>query len=495
MTTHLEAALTGDEYAVRIVSLGQETKRLGGNRYQWSADSPDASERLREILGLGGNLRVGAIVNLLGIASDPEKEATDSQLALSLCQTLLCAVQTTVDDLVASAEQGGGILLNLVSIDGEFGLQGADRATVIQSASIGFFKSVQREYPKLHVLNLDLDPALDSQEILLHLSEAVEHFPGELEVGCSADGRRCLQIADAPAETDPSHFPLDANSVVLVTGGAAGVTAECVAHLSERSKATFILVGRSPLPGEEDPELTGCEDATALRKALIAQPINRPPAEIERQVKRVLRAREIRETLRRIEASGGRWEYHAIDVTADQAVSELCDSIYERFGRLDGVIHGAGVIEDRRIRDKSPDSFARVFRTKVDGALALLKAVQPQTLRFMVFFSSVSGRFGNAGQADYAAANEVLNKLAAHYNTKWPGRVVAINWGPWDGGMVNDVLRKAYAERGIGLIPRAGGARAMANELELGPNGAAEVILGCGLRAMEQASIEKGVQV
>ncbi len=98
------------------------------------------------------------------------------------------------------------------------------------------------------------------------------------------------------------------------------------------------------------------------------------------------------------------------------------------------------MIQDKLIRDKTLGSFDAVLGTKLDGALNLARLLEPEALRFAALFSSIAGRFGNAGQSDYAAANEVLNKLALWLDRRWPGRVVAMNWGPWSGvGMVSDL--------------------------------------------------------
>ncbi len=90
---------------------------------------------------------------------------------------------------------------------------------------------------------------------------------------------------------------------------------------------------------------------------------------------------------------------------------------------------------------------------------ALLAAVVPENLRALVLFSSSTARFGRTGQVDYAIANEVLNKTAQQYGRRLPDcRVVAVNWGPWDGGMVTPPLKKLFAEEGVGVIPLAAGA-------------------------------------
>jgi NAD(P)-dependent dehydrogenase (short-subunit alcohol dehydrogenase family) len=161
--------------------------------------------------------------------------------------------------------------------------------------------------------------------------------------------------------------------------------------------------------------------------------------------------------------------------------SALIDEIYQSFGRLDGVIHGAGIIEDKLVKDKTLDSFDRVLSTKAESAFILSRRLRPESLRFLIFFSSVAGRFGNRGQADYTAANEVLNKLAVYLDHWWPARVVSINWGPWQKrGMVSPELERQFAERGVQLIPPATGRRILDRELRYGRKGDAEVVMAGG---------------
>ena len=153
--------------------------------------------------------------------------------------------------------------------------------------------------------------------------------------------------------------------------------------------------------------------------------------------------------------------------------------MYDSHGRIDGVIHGAGIIEDRLVRDKELDSLERVVATKAGAARTLARKLRPDSLRFLVFFSSVSGRFGNRGQADYAAASEILSKLAHSLDGRWPARVVAIDWGPWRAsGMVSSEVERQFASRGVALIPTEVGCRLLEDELARGRKGEPEVVLG-----------------
>jgi NAD(P)-dependent dehydrogenase (short-subunit alcohol dehydrogenase family) len=170
-----------------------------------------------------------------------------------------------------------------------------------------------------------------------------------------------------------------------------------------------------------------------------------------------------------------------VDVRDETAFSDLIDQLYQTHGRLDGVIHGAGVIEDKLVKDKSPESFDRVFDTKVDGAFVLSRKLRSDSLKFAVFFTSVAGRFGNRGQGDYAAANEVVNKLAVYLDNRWLGRVVSINWGPWaKQGMVSAELQRQFADRGIELISPSDGCLRLDQELRFGRKGEVEVLLTAG---------------
>ena len=166
----------------------------------------------------------------------------------------------------------------------------------------------------------------------------------------------------------------------------------------------------------------------------------------------------------------------------EPAVAALLERIYRDYGRLDGVIHGAGIIEDRLIEDKDESSFDRVFDTKVDSSFILARHVKPDTLRFLVFYASVSGRIGNRGQADYAAANEVLNRLAWQLDRQWPNtRVVAINWGPWDSnGMASAQVLRELRSRGIVPVQAQSGRSFLMEELKKGRKGDVEIIAGDG---------------
>ena len=364
-----------------------------------------------------------------------------------------------------------------------------------QGAISGLLKSLAREWPAVRIRAVDLD--LDEPTALLATNLLAECGAGDeqVEIGYR-DGRRLALEPVIEPLSSHVELMLDQDAVVLITGGARGITADAALELAERYHPTLVLAGRSPLPQpEEDPETIGKDTARELKAILIArrrasgQSVT--PIEIEHDYQGLLNEREIRETLRALREHGATVEYHAVDVRDEQTFGALIEATYARHGRIDGVIHGAGIIEDKLLKDKTAESFDRVVRTKVESAWVLSRYLRPSSLRFLVFFSSVAGRFGNRGQSDYAAANEVLNKLALYLDQRWPARVVSINWGPWEKrGMVSAELQQAFAQRGLALVPAAEGRRMFDAELRQGTKGDVEVVIAGSTKQWATAVVE-----
>jgi NAD(P)-dependent dehydrogenase (short-subunit alcohol dehydrogenase family) len=272
---------------------------------------------------------------------------------------------------------------------------------------------------------------------------------------------------DGPA---PTEIEIGADDVVVVTGGARGVTALCVQALAERGAAEFLLLGRSEL-AEEPPWAIGVDDAD-LQSATIAalSDGSRPPTPraVNSLHRRLLAGREIRATLDRCATAGARARYLAVDITDPSAVR---DTLAAERHRVTAVVHGAGALADALLPRKSAANVRDVLGPKLTGLASVLDALDGAPLRHIVLFCSVAGVFGNAGQADYAAANEALARWAASLRAAdvvQPGvprrRVTAIAWGAWDGGMVSPELRELFLARGVAPLRPAAATRAFVDQ-------------------------------
>jgi NAD(P)-dependent dehydrogenase (short-subunit alcohol dehydrogenase family) len=191
-------------------------------------------------------------------------------------------------------------------------------------------------------------------------------------------------------------------------------------------------------------------------------------------------AREVRGNLQAMQQAGAQVLYCVADVADEASARRALDRVRAQWGPITGLVHGAGVVADKLIKDKTLDQYDSVFATKVEGLRVLLDALAGDPLRALVMFSSVAARVGNPGQSDYAMANEVLNQVGLVEAQRRPGCLVrAIGWGPWDGGMVTPALRAHFDAQGVSLIPPARGAAAFLSELRQGES-PTQLVVGTG---------------
>ncbi|AWB07031.1 3-oxoacyl-ACP reductase (plasmid) [Azospirillum humicireducens] len=342
----------------------------------------------------------------------------------------------------------------------------------------GLVLTAGHEWPAARVKAIELEPGCRSAaELARALAAEIATGDGDAEVRLAADGKRFVRTL-RQGEAADGPLPLEQGAVIVVSGGARGVTAVALEQLSRRIRPTLVILGRSdPDAAPVLPGIAENADETTVRRAVIAGPgAGRQPREIEAMVKAILSANEARATIRRLEAAGARVRYCRADVRDAASVAQALAAVRAEVGPISGIVHGAGVLADKRIADKTRDQFDAVFRTKVEGIANLLAATREDPLRVICLFSSIASLHGNAGQCDYAMANGVLNAVARAEAARRPDCTVkAIAWGPWDGGMVGPALKQHFRRMSVDLIAPADGADFMLRELAQPPAGDAVV--------------------
>ncbi|MGX1913305.1 SDR family NAD(P)-dependent oxidoreductase [Streptomyces phaeochromogenes] len=369
----------------------------------------------------------------------------------------------------------------------------------LRSAGLhGLFRTVAREYPETVARVVDLEDTTPAAVAEALVAELLAPDPAPVVLRTAA-GRHGLDLVETPLGTlgttgagpagdgaaEAAAIGLDRDSVVLLVGGARGITATFAVALAAASRCRIELLGRTPAPtGPEDPAIAAAADRAALRTALAARAGGGvTPADINREAELVLAQREITATLAELTELGSRARYHAVDFREPDAALQAVKEIHAEHGRLDGVVYAAGVIEDRLIADKTAESFQRVYDTKTSGAETLLTALEefPNGPAFAVLFGSISAVLGNRGQVDYAAANDALQSLGADWAARTGHRALTVHWGPWaptggHTGMVTPELGREYARRGIKLIDPEEGTAALLRELAWGDESAGAVV-------------------
>ncbi len=405
--------------------------------------------------------------------------------------------QHAAPDLLDSAKHGGAIFATITRLDGAFGFSGEEIDNPLQGALAGLVKTAACEWDGVNCCAIDIAPDWQkNREIAKKIVIELLEPDGSVEIGMNRSKRIVLELETVDFAPDHKRkINLNPTDVVVVAGGARGITAAATYALAKNTQATMVLLGRSPYPTPEPPWLGGLTDEAEMKKAILDNHYKggpATPAQLEKAYKKYCTNREISENLKRLQTAGAKVSYFSADVRDPIAVRDILTAVRKNHGNIKAIIHGAGVLEDRLIVDKTLEQFETVFNTKIIGLTSLLEATQQDDLKYLVLFSSITARLGNKGQVDYAMANEALNKIAQQESIKRTAcKVVAINWGPWEGGMVTPTLKREFERSGIRLVPLAEGAKCMLHEMSAEKNSPVEVVIGDKSISPEKTEIKE----
>ena len=310
----------------------------------------------------------------------------------------------------------------------------------------GFMKSLARELPDTTCRIVNTDDV--DFGVALRLVEIELGQPGGADEVCYRGGeRRVLRLARVP-QLAPNERPyLDSASVVIATGGGRGVTATLAEQLLKDFGCRVIALGRTD-PSSAPDKIRQMDDQTLqgyeaeFYKEELRRDKRNKITDLKRQYRDYRAANEVDHVTRQLQALGN-YEYHCLDITDEKATERFVESVYRKYGRVDFVMHGAGVQVSKVLTKKSLHDFRRIVATKLAGLSYLYKACETHRNGHPVHFHLLTSAFsyvGNDGQCDYGAANEAMNRLAASMNAAGTGaQWSSIAWLGWAGiGMTRD---------------------------------------------------------
>ncbi len=246
-------------------------------------------------------------------------------------------------------------------------------------------------------------------------------------VAALRDGKRYVQGLRPQPLAQAQVAPIKRGGTYLITGGFGGIGLTVAADLLASHDAHVVLLGRQALPARQ-----------TWPRVLQTSPPGDPVA-------RMIRAVE------RLEKLGGRLEVARGDVINLAQMRKVIEGLQAR-GRIDGVFHAAGVLDDAPLLGKTQAQVDAVLAPKVQGLRVLDQLLPDGAVDLMVLFSSTSTATRAAGQVDYVAANEYLNAFAKS-RAGAQTSVIAVNWGVWaDVGMAAQAVGHDAAES---VAPRA----------------------------------------
>ncbi|MBL0087597.1 MAG: SDR family NAD(P)-dependent oxidoreductase [Ideonella sp.] len=413
-------------------------------------------------------------------ALDPEG-ALDDLDAAAWHEALRCRVKALYA-VMRQLYDTSPFLVVATRLGGCHGYDAAGAINPLGGAVVGLAKSYRKERPLALVKAVDLAAGAKAATVAEQLIEETLFDPGCVEIGRLGERRfgvAFVEVPFPPLGEDGQVAPGDGlvlgrESVFVVTGAAGSIVSAITADLAAASGGgIFHLLDLTPAPERNDPDLAAFRaDRDGLKATLAARMKaagERPtPVAIERELARIERLSAALGAVQAIEATGGSAHYHALDLRDGAAVEAAIADVRQRHGRIDVLLHAAGLEISRNLPEKSPAEFDLVFDVKSDGWFNLMRAARDLPIGATVVFSSVAGRFGNQGQTDYAAANDLLCKITSHLRRTRPQmRALALDWTAWGGiGMATrGSIPKIMEMAGVQLLPPEAGVAWIRREL------------------------------
>lgn len=298
----------------------------------------------------------------------------------------------------------------------------------------GLGKSIGYENGNLTVRSIDIDENTLVDELVDEINMDKKNYLVSLR-----NGRRYIEELKAyrHKKENVQRISLKEDNVYVITGGTGGIGLEVARYIASKKACTLALINRSKLPERKTWD------------SIIAA---------NEEVKLVEKLKKIKE----IENLGSKVYCYSKDISDYDEVDELLTCIRREHGRINGLIHGAGVAGEGFLADKDEETLSKILSSKIYGTWILDRLTREDNLDFFMLFSSAMTLFGGVGQSDYISANSYLDAFVAYRNKRVPG-TLAINWSAWsETGMAyqksydstNVVFKSISTKTGIELLEK-----------------------------------------
>jgi hypothetical protein len=395
--------------------------------------------------------------------------------------------------LYADLSEPGAFVVAGTRLGGLHGYGASGALDPLGGGVVGVVKSFKREQPAVVAKAVDFPASRKTAALADVLIAETLTDGGAVEIGRLDDRRFSVGTSEPPMPAEPTGLTLDADSVFVVTGAAGSIVSAIVNDLAVASGGTFHLLDLVAEPDRDDPDLAAFgADKEGLKRTIFerlkAAGEKATPVTVDRQLSAIERSHAALSAIRAVEAAGGTVHYHSVNLLDADAMNVVTAAIVETSGKVDVLLHAGGIEISKALPEKEPTEFDLVFDIKADGWFHLMHGLGGVPIGATVAFSSVAGRFGNAGQSDYSGANDLLCKLTSNLRTSRPETIgLALDWTAWGDigmatrGSIPTVMRAA----GIDMLPAAAGIPVIRRELT-GDASTREQVVGLRLGILAQ---------
>ncbi|MFT3815686.1 MAG: SDR family NAD(P)-dependent oxidoreductase [Acidovorax sp.] len=414
---------------VIVAEPGGSFARLSPDRYVLSPDSrAEHAQLIEAITAEEGPVRTAYHLWCLGEAQEREPSGGPDDVLRRGFHSLMALAPVLADHTNGDAKK---FSLTVV-VDQMADVTGQERLCPYKALVYGPCRVMGLEYPQIQCRLIDIEPPIPGAACEQQLAGAIaaECHSGPCRTMVAYRGAyRWIKTYEAAARQTSTSHGLRDGGVYLITGGLSGIGLVLAKQLARRCKARLVLVSRRGAPPAD--AWAGRIEATRATDD----------------------ARHLLSQLEEIESLGSEVLIEQADVSDRAAIRRVVESAHKAFGRINGVIHAAGLPGGGAIEGRARQDIETVFAPKVTGTLAVLDAVDDDRPDFIVLCSSLTAVVGAYGQADYCAANCFLDALAWSKSREQGSSIISVNWDTWrDVG----IAAKHSLPDGFGIRPDQG---------------------------------------
>jgi len=368
----------------------------------------------------------------------------------------------------------------VTNIGGVYGIEKTDKSNPFGAITSGFVKALEKELRPFKCKVIDFTDVTDIDKISDKIIEECSLIEDLVEVAYVNKRRKVIQVIPKEIDMSRAQFKEVCNDdVVLVTGGSRGIIYKCVTTLLDICNPKVIITGRTALPdaNEKWVKMSDKEFDDYKSEFLVEAKKENSKAtllELNFAYEKKRNARELLANLKELSDKGYSVEYRKCDAANTDEVKALVQEVVKKYGKITGVLNGAGLPSFGKIPKKAEKFAEEVVRVKANSFYALYNACIGQPLKFFVCMGSITGRFGMDGQVDYAAAADIIVRLSFQQAYKSDScKYTVMGWSAWDevGMAANEQVKKVQQEqRGLEYIAANEGAQRFVEELVYGSN-------------------------
>ncbi len=384
------------------VELGSEYRKISETNYIISGTENDYQNLFQEMK----DKNLAEIFHLLTITNQKEIE--------------------TLEDLTESQKRGVYSLFNIIKVLHENEINKLEITLLSESVNLvnnreeqinshnaslfGLAKAIRKEYPQIscRCIDIDLDFTIE------HLRNELMTVNEEMNVAYRNGQRYVQEFQTVDLKTiAEEEVQIKEEGVYIITGGCGGIGLEIGKYLASKNKVNLALLNRASLPAVEKWE------------------------QILKENKNPKLSHKLR-SIKEMQAYNAEVLCYSVDVSNLEEMKIVLNELRSKYGKINGIIHSAGIAGDGIILTKDRAVFEQVLSPKIYGTWNMHYLTMKDDLDFLILFSSTASIIGGAGQGDYIAANSYLDSFSAYRNSLGK-RTITINWSSWkETGMARD---------------------------------------------------------